>query len=234
MRRASTHRGIFEQPAGSNFDERPNDDDGRWGIKRAQRAAADGASWLDRTPWCGTWCRFLAAAGKVEHLSSRWASVMLIEDDARAGRGAFRDWRAPSEWKRVLRGDLVILFGRGVHVEMVRGFKLKNGIRYVITEGGNTSGQGESGSQSNGGKSARRERPLSDVHGFARVDYPGGTARRAVDFIATRSVRRFGPDSVTASRVGGSSDALLLRALDENPTSAHGAVALRSALKRAA
>jgi hypothetical protein len=40
--------------------------------------------------------------------------VALIEDDARARRGPFRGWTTST--KGVLRGDLVVLFGRGVHV----------------------------------------------------------------------------------------------------------------------
>jgi hypothetical protein len=41
----------------------------------------------------------------------------------------------------------------------------------IRTEGGNT-GSGDAGSQANGGGAYPRLRRLSDVHGYARVDYP--------------------------------------------------------------
>lgn len=173
LRRMSTHRGITEEPHGSNTDRRPHGNDRRWGIRKAQEALA---SWLVGTPWCGTWCAWALSAAKVKGVSWRLASVAYIEDDARNGRAPFRDWLPRSEWKKVLRGDLVVLFGRGVHVEMVRAFKQADGQVYVVTDGGNTS-SGMNGSQSNGGGSFRRVRPLSQVHGFARVDYPGGGGR---------------------------------------------------------
>lgn len=197
LRRLSTHRGITEDPARSNCDRRPNKKrygDARWGIRKAQEALA---AWLLETAWCGTWVAWALAAAGVKGITSRLASVALIEDDARARRLPFFDWRAPSEWRQVLRGDLVVLFGRGVHVEMVRGFLQSGGQVYVITDGGNTS-SGSGGSQSNGGGSYRRVRPLGDVHGFARVDYPGGAVRRTVDR-ALMSVESVGaqPEPVT-------------------------------------
>jgi hypothetical protein len=72
-----------------------------------------------------------------------------------------------------MRADLAVMFGRGVHVETFREFvKDSNGRAIaVITDGGNTS-SGPGGSQSNGGGAFRRVRPISDVYGFARVNYP--------------------------------------------------------------
>lgn len=168
MRWLSTHRGLTEQPYGSNTDRRSD------GIRAAQRRCANGGYWLLGQPWCGVWAWNALNAAKVKGLTSRLASVAFIEDDARAGRGCFRDWVTTSDrrWKRkVLRGDLVVLFGRGVHVEVVRSTRTR-WLGYVVTDGGNTGPEGGSGSQSNGGGSYRRRRPISQIHGFARVDYP--------------------------------------------------------------
>jgi hypothetical protein len=176
LRHLKKHRGITEFPAGSNSDNRPHANDKRWGITKAQTLCAGGGKWLHGTPWCGTWCFWALHAAKVEGLSSRLASVALIEDDARAHRRPFFDWKTPGQWRDVNRGDLVVIFGRGVHVETVRSFDTRHGSVVVITEGGNTS-SGTGGSQSNGGGAFRRERNLRDVHGFARVNYPGGRKR---------------------------------------------------------
>lgn len=185
LRRMSTHRGITEEPPGSNSDHRPHVLDHRWGIRKAQEGLA---SWLVGLAWCGTWCAWGLRAAGVKGVSYRLASVALIEDDARARRAPFWDWQPASSWRKVLRGDLVVWFGRGVHVEMVRGFKQSGGQVYVITEGGNTS-SGVAGSQSNGGGSYRRVRPLSQAHGFARVDYPGGASKtvRALNWFGAQA-----------------------------------------------
>jgi len=158
----STHRGITENPWGSNFDTRAD------GIRAAQRRCANGGTWLDRSPWCGEWQFSALKAAGVKGITSRIASVGLIEDDARAGRNGFRGWT--TDYRRAQRGDLAVMFGRGVHVEGVRRILPKAGV--VITDGGNTS-SGNAGSQSNGGGSYRRVRKLSDVHGYALVRYPG-------------------------------------------------------------
>jgi len=167
LRFMSTHRGITEEPGGSNTDRRPHKHDKRWGIRKAQERLG---AWLVGLPWCGVWCSAALKSARVQGVTYRLASVAFIEDDARARKAPFRDWVDRSQYRHVLRGDLVVLFGRGVHVGMVRGFKTINGQVYVITEEGNTS-PGNGGSQANGGGSYRRVRPLSSVHGFARVDY---------------------------------------------------------------
>jgi len=156
------HRGLTEDPPGSNTDSRSD------GIHAAQRRCANGGTWLDRQPWCGVWAWNAAHAGGVK-CNSRWASVALIEDDARAGVNGFKHWT--TDPKRVMRADLVVLFGRGVHVETVR--RIFPRLGWMYTDGGNTS-SGNSGSQSNGGGSFRRMRRISDAHGFAVVNYPGG------------------------------------------------------------
>lgn len=199
----SSHRGITEQPPGSNRDNRVD------GITAAQKRLG---AWLVGLPWCGVWCANGLLAGGVKGVTYRLASVAFIEDDAKAGRGPFRDWQPRSKFRRVLRGDLVVLFGRGVHVETVRAFKKVGGAWYVRTDGGNTSG-GPGGSQSNGGGSFPRWRPLSDVYGFARVDYPGGRAlARAAMVVEARRA----PFELLAGDRGVNSDRLLLERLDRN------------------
>lgn len=141
-----------EQPPGSNRSPI---------IDRMVRAVG---SYL-AAPWCGIFCGYVLKRVGVKGITSRIAAVSFIEDDARAGRAPFRGWtRDP---RAVKRGDLVVLFGRGVHVELV--VRVDGGV--VHTVGGNTSA-GSSGSQSNGGGAFKRARPMSAVHGFALVDYP--------------------------------------------------------------
>lgn len=148
-------RRIVEKPAGSNK--------GPY-ITAWQRACADGGSWLIGQAWCGVFCwRLLKHAG-VKGITSRMASVALIEDDARAGRYGFRAWTRDKS--KVKPGDLVVLFGRGVHVEFIVKVR-KDG---VDTVGGNTS-SGPGGSQSNGGGVFPRFRPNSEIYGFALVRY---------------------------------------------------------------
>lgn len=163
------HNELLEQPPGSNKDSRDD------GISAAQRRLAD---WLVGGPWCGVWAANGLRAGGVQLWSWRLASVALIEDDAKAKRAPFRDWRQPREHATVLRGDLTVLFGRGVHVGTVVAFTTVNKKLHVVTYEGNTS-SGEVGSQSEGGGAHLRVRPLSVVRGFARVDYPGGWTRPA-------------------------------------------------------
>lgn len=162
LRWLTNHRGCTEQPYGSNSDHRKD------GIRAAQLRCAGGGAWLIGAPWCGVWAYNALRAGGVHGITSRLASVALIEDDARGKRGPFRGWTTSS--RSALRGDLVVLFGRGVHVEVVR--QVFPRLGYLITEGGNTS-SGNGGSQANGGGSFRRIRRLRDVHGYALVDYPG-------------------------------------------------------------
>lgn len=161
LRWLTKHRYVTEQPFGANRDHRTD------GITAAQRRCAAGGLWLVGAPWCGVWCWNALHYAGVKGLSSRMASVAFIEDDARAKRGPFRGWTHDS--KHVLRGDLAVMFGRGVHVETVRQVYPRLGL--LRSEGGNTS-PGNGGSQANGGGSYPRWRRLRDVHGFALVDYP--------------------------------------------------------------
>lgn len=225
----TTHRGLREDPANSNRDNRAD------GITAAQRRLG---AWLIGLAWCGTWVANALLAAGVKGVSYRQASVALIEDDARAGRAPFRDWLAPTlaNARRCLRGDGVVLFGRGVHVAGFRALKYVRGVGWAIrTEEGNTS-SGDAGSQSDGGMSTPRLRPLSSVHGFARVDYPGGKPRRTVGqarVLAGMLVPARGP--VHRDPVA-SSDAALLRALEaaDGPARTDDMLALRAELRKAA
>jgi hypothetical protein len=201
----TTHRFLTEDPPNSNRDNRAD------GITAAQKRLG---AWLVGLPWCGVWAANGLLAAGVKGVNFRQASVAFIEDDARAGRAPFRDWQAPSEYRKVMRGDLVVLFGRGVHVETVRSFKRVNGQTFVRTDGGNTS-SGAAGSQSNGGGSFPRWRPLSDVRGFARVDYPGGRAK-AAQRLAMRASAASTPSPTamaSSTTAAPSSDRALLEAL---------------------
>jgi len=169
LRWHTRHNNLTEQPANSNRDQRKD------GITAAQRRLG---SWLVGLAWCGVWCANGALAGGVKIARAyRWASVAMIEDDARAKTNGFRGL-APATvagLKHVLRGDLGILFGRGVHVATVRQILRPRPWRpywLILTAEGNTSGEGKTGSQSNGGQSARRRRPLSAFYAFPLVDYP--------------------------------------------------------------
>jgi hypothetical protein len=97
-------------------------------------------------------------------VNSRIAAVAFIEDDAKAGKNGFKSWKGVKSGQP---GDLVVLFGRGVHVGFI---EKRQGSGYVTIEGNTSSGAG--GSQSNGGGSYRRYRPYSQVHGIAVPDYP--------------------------------------------------------------
>lgn len=170
LRWLSSHRGITEQPAGSNTDQRKD------GIHAAQVRLG---SWLVGLPWCGVWACNAALAGGVKIAQAyRWASVATIEDDARAGVNGFLKWvpnEPGPERGKVMRADLSVMFGRGIHVETFREFvhDQAGNVIAVVTDGGNTTA-GAGASQANGGGAFRRVRPISDVYGFARVNYPEG------------------------------------------------------------
>ena len=146
---AKAHLFVTEKPAGSN---------GGPGISTWQQEFGFG-----RVPWCGIFCgKALRAAGV--SVTSRVASVALIEADARAHRAPFKGW---TSWQNAKPGDLAVIGGHGVHVELVR--SVGNGG--INTYGGNTSA-GTAGSQSNGGGSFPRFRPAGAVTGIAQVKYP--------------------------------------------------------------
>ena len=119
--------GYTEQPANSNCDERKD------GIRTAQDKTAGSGTWLRYEPWCGCWCFYGLDAAGVAKLDSSLCSVAQIEDNARAKRICFKGWT--TDKSKVKAGDLVVVGGYGVHVEMVRGFDGSN----TLTYGGNTS-----------------------------------------------------------------------------------------------
>jgi hypothetical protein len=151
---AKAQAGITENPPGSNRGGKITD----W-----QKALG---AWLVGTPWCGSFVAAALRRAGVQGVNYRLASVAYIEDDARSGRAPFRSWS--TNGSGVLPGDLVVLFGRGVHVEMVE----KMHPTHVDTIGGNTGAPAGSGSQSNGGGVFRRKRSRSQVRGYALVKYP--------------------------------------------------------------
>lgn len=158
LRWMTLHRGCTEQPNGANRDKRKD------GITAAQRRLG---GWLVGAPWCGVWVASALKAAGVLHITERFASVAAIEVDARKKLKPFRGWT--TDPSKALRGDLVVLFGKGIHVGMIREVDLKR--RVLITDEGNTS-SGNVGSQDNGGGSYRRVRPFSAIHGIALVDFP--------------------------------------------------------------
>jgi hypothetical protein len=153
------HRGITEDPVNSNCDSRKD------GIRAAQDRCAGGGTWLRYQPWCGTWCfNALQAAGGVKGLDSNMASVAWIESQARAGRDPFSSWTTNGD--KCEPGDLVVLYGSGTHVGMLRQVQSSSSI---VTEEGNTS------VGSNGGSAQKTRSRSSDVYGYARVDYHGSS-----------------------------------------------------------
>jgi hypothetical protein len=202
LRWLTNHRGLTEDPANSNTDHRVD------GIRKAQTDCAGGGTWLVGLPWCGVWCFNALQGAGVHGINYRLASVGYVEDDAKVERGPFRGWMGPREgWDKweagLFRGDLVVLFGRGVHVATLR--DMDRDSRLIRTDEGNTS-SGNWGSQANGGGSYPRWRSIDDVHGFALVDYPGTgaelspappaeTASRMTRLIAHHAPKRIGPSS---------------------------------------
>jgi hypothetical protein len=155
---ARTFIGVTESPPGSNRGPQ---------VTPWQRHTARGATYLDGSPWCGTFQENMAAAFGVA-TSPRWASVWMIGQDARAGVNGFRGWTLDP--RVVLTMDLCVLFGASTHVAGVDHIDVAKGLVYTIE--GNTSG-GPGGSQSNGGGVFARVRSIHDVIGFALVNYPG-------------------------------------------------------------
>lgn len=224
----TNHRGLREDPPGSNRDKRKD------GITAAQKRLG---AWLVGLPWCGVYVANALLAAGVKGVSYRQASVALCEEDARAGRAPFRDFLAPTlkNARRCLRGDAVILFGYGVHIEGFRALKYVRGVGWCCRcEGGNTRPPGMSGSQADGGMSTPTLRPLSSIHGFCRVDFPGGKPRRATAraaSLASMLVPARGPVDVEAPEP---SDRALLKSLEsaDGPERNEDMVALRGELRR--
>lgn len=164
LRWLTDHRGLTEDPPGSNSDRRID------GISAALRRCGQ----VDGVPWCGAWFGSALIAAGVKGVTWRITSVKLIAEDAKARHKPFRGWVTPFDPKwsaKVLRGDGVCLFGLE-HVETVRSTAWAyRKLGYIRTDGGNTS-SGNAGSQNNGGGSYPRLRRIADIDGFALVDYP--------------------------------------------------------------
>jgi len=159
-----SYAGKTEEPYGSNL--------GAWGLTAWQTALG---SYLVGLAWCGTAVGTALMRAGVKGIDGSVASVASIEDHARAAsastssgmgenHGGFVAWLAPGAGKR---GDAVILFGRGVHVGIIR---WRTPLGYFTIEGNTSSGS--SGSQSNGGGVFPRFRTFGEVYGCARPDWP--------------------------------------------------------------
>lgn len=144
---------ITEHPAGSNRGVP---------VETWQRDIAGGAGYLVGLAWCGVFLGEALKHGGV-HVTARVASCAAIEDDARAGRNGFLRLVSYDDARP---GDAMLMFGRGVHVELLKK-KVSGG---VIDLAGNTS-YGSAGSQSNGGACAERWRARSEIHAIARPAY---------------------------------------------------------------
>lgn len=148
----ASHRGLNEQPGGSNCDSRSD------GIRTAQdRCVAMGSSgtWLRYQPWCGVWCANALDAAGVKGLTYDLASVEWIEARAKAGKAPFTGWT--TDRSRVRPGDLVSIGSPGQHVAMVRSISGST----TNTDEGNTSDT-----------SAQRSRSPGEIVGYALVAYP--------------------------------------------------------------
>lgn len=153
LRWAHQQVGITEDPPGSNRGPQVS----QWQTNLA--------AWLVGEPWCGVFAANALIRAGVKGVTWRLASVSNIEDDARACHAPFLEWTL--DRSQVKQGDLVVLFGRGVHVGLVD--KIDAGGIHTVE--GNTSPAPGSGSEFNGGCVAARYRAFSDVHGFAIVRF---------------------------------------------------------------
>lgn len=146
------YEGVHEEPADSNRGRLIDKWQARFGFRGA--------------PWCGLFLGNELLAGGVKGVTSRIASVGAIQQDAEAHRGPFFGWTSGyGEHAQV--GDAVVLFGFGVHVEIIVEV-VAGGYRTI---GGNTSASEGSGNQSDGGCVAAHTRTAAEVHGVAHVRY---------------------------------------------------------------
>lgn len=150
---ALSHVGAHEEPPGSNRSSLIDSWQRRFGFLGA--------------PWCGIFCGNALVYAGVKGVTSRIASVNAIREDAEARRGCFSGWTRGAT-SRALRGDLVNLFGPGVHVELITDVYADGA---VDTVGGNTSPAPGSGSEFAGGCVAARRRAPSEIYGVAHVHY---------------------------------------------------------------
>lgn len=143
LRWAQSKVGIHEEPDGSNRGPRIDEWERRFGFLGE--------------PWCGIFVGNALLAAGVRGVTSRIASVAAIQEDAEAHRGCFTGY-SPGSVRGAYPGDLVILFGYGDHVEMVRHVDADGS---VLTFGGNY-----------GNAVVEGERSASVIHGCAHVRYP--------------------------------------------------------------
>lgn len=150
--RARKYIGTTEQPAGSN-----------WGPTVSKFIRFTG--YTSPVFWCGCWAAWVVCKLGGAKIPSRirLGYAPYITADAQAGRNGLT--AVPFDAARP--GDIITLWG-GQHIEVVA--ERPNGDT-VKTIGGNTSPEGGSGSQSNGGGVYERTRRRSDIDCVARPNY---------------------------------------------------------------
>jgi hypothetical protein len=153
IRWALDQKGTVEIPAFSNKGPK---------VTKWQAAFGD---WLVGQAWCGVFVGTALRIGGVS-VNGRVAGVALICEDAEKGVNGWESFtRDPS---KAMKGDAVVLFGRGTHVGLVVSNDKVGRVLHTIE--GNTSA-GDTGSQANGGGVYARIRPYSAVYGIARPRY---------------------------------------------------------------
>lgn len=165
--------GTLEHPAGSNWHA-------CW-ARFVRETGIHVEKWAPHArPWCGAFVWWVALIGGLR-LPARWISVQAMEDDARAA-----GWWADGA-RDVRRGDLLVLFGHGVHVCWALS---DGGSGMVHTLEGNTS-SGTAGSQNDGGGVFMRYRPTFSVIGRVRLpqSHPLNVATAANVHAAVQTAR---------------------------------------------
>src|SRR5262245_23990400 len=144
---AATFLGVVERPPNSNRGEpQPN----KW----QQRVYGSAG-----VPWCACFSTCMVWDAGVKGSSS--AGVAVIMDMAKRGQGAYRGWT--TDPSRVRTGDMAVIGCGSCHIGLVVD------PPYGTIEG-NTS-PGIEGSQYNGGCVARKNRPRSQIVGWALVRF---------------------------------------------------------------
>jgi hypothetical protein len=136
VKAADSLKGITESPAGSN-----RTSTGEW-------------YGMNGYPWCAMQVSRIFAKAGAPHI--RFASCDVGEEQFRNGAWG----KLVGKGERWLPGDIVF-YGVGADSQHV-GIVLEDDGTWITTHEGNTSPQGSSGSQSNGGGSYQRKRRKAD------------------------------------------------------------------------
>lgn len=128
-----------------------------------------GAPAYQRQPWCGAALTNVLRAAGWDDSPPNFISVYAIQSWAEANRR----WRYGAAG--IQPGDVLVLFGPGIHTGIARSAVRADGT--ILTEEGNTS-PGSEGSQFNGGTFALKVRRVTDVYGVARTHDLLGTGKK--------------------------------------------------------